>query len=704
MVRFLLSTILLLAITIPARPSLSSERRAELTDSLYKALPAAKSAGTRLKILYDIFDLAPADSVTQTGERVLDAALKSANYSAAMDMYRRLTSFNSSRDTARVSRYLRQIEEIPESPERAATICFMYICATTGKARYATETDRHRRIYELMKRYKSTADHDSNIYDRIVLLSALCIYMDATLPNEMLADYLTQLDNLIHRMPYRLAGLENKFYIDAAMSYTFNEQPSRAVAADRQLLDVIDRLDLDNIEQGRIYRSYDKHRYTVYRRMLSNFSALSDDEVEDIYEKINEISKHNDEVARDMISRPSVEAYYLLARHRNAEAIPLLIASYNAERQNGTKRRLLRLIVQAANAIGDHKTLSTYGSIYTKVLEETLRERTLARGKELSTLLGLPKTISEDNPDNSEDDSETTVSNSLLYTVFGIISIIIVGAVIFFIVLYRRARNLSKKVQQTNDMLSSERDNLRRIQASLIEARDEARKANRHKSDFISNMTHEVSTPLNAIVEYAHLIVDNVSSERCQYLDRFARTIDVSADLLRTLINDVLEVNNLESGTLIVQRATVPVNTICMAALESARLYAKPEVDLRWANENEPTHVIYTDARRVEQVLVNLLSNGLKFTEKGFVELACHVDTENGTTTFTVTDSGIGVPVGKEQLIFERFEKLSPMTQGNGLGLSICKMIAVQLKGKIYVDTTYEGDGSRFVFTIPSLP
>ena len=260
------------------------------------------------------------------------------------------------------------------------------------------------------------------------------------------------------------------------------------------------------------------------------------------------------------------------------------------------------------------------------------------------------------------------------------------------------------KLRETNALLESERDNLRRIQASLIETRDQARQANRHKSDFISNMTHEVTTPLNALVESAHLIVDNVSSEKRKYLDRFARTIDVSAEMIRTLINDVLEMNNLDSGTLLIQRATIPLNTICIAALQSMRIHTKPGVQLRWANEKEPTQVIFTDARRVEQVLVNLLSNGLKFTDEGYVELAYTVDTEAGTTTFTVTDTGIGVPEGKEEIIFERFEKLSPSSQGNGLGLSISRMIAIQLNGSLYIDTTYTGEGSRFVFTIPSLP
>lgn len=218
-------------------------------------------------------------------------------------------------------------------------------------------------------------------------------------------------------------------------------------------------------------------------------------------------------------------------------------------------------------------------------------------------------------------------------------------------------------------------------------------------------MSHEVASPLNAIVECSHILVDNANEEKRHYLDRFARTIDVSAEMLRTLINDVLEISNAEAGTLPIQRTTVPLRTLCVAAMENARLHLdNPRVTLRWANENEETQVIYTDARRVEQVLVNMLLNSIKFTEEGFIELAYKVDTVGGTTTFTVTDSGIGVPEGKEELIFERFEKLSPMSQGAGLGLSICRMIADLMKGKIYVDTSYEGSGARFVFTIPSTP
>ena len=437
--------------------------------------------------------------------------------------------------------------------------------------------------------------------------------------------------------------------------------------------------------------------------MLSNYDALSDEEVEKIYRRVLELQKTNEAVADDMAHNPRVEAYYNMAKENYATALPLLMECLDKERQQHNRRQLLRLAVKAATETGDTQTLNNVAREYSVILEKTLKERTFQRGKELRALYEVAE-ITDPDSNQASLAERTENRNTTLTIILWIALAIIIAIVVAFSVHILRSRRLSMKLRETNALLESERDNLRRIQASLIETRDQARQANRHKSDFISNMTHEVTTPLNALVESAHLIVDNVSSEKRKYLDRFARTIDVSAEMIRTLINDVLEMNNLDSGTLLIQRATIPLNTICIAALQSMRIHTKPGVQLRWANEKEPTQVIFTDARRVEQVLVNLLSNGLKFTDEGYVELAYTVDTEAGTTTFTVTDTGIGVPEGKEEIIFERFEKLSPSSQGNGLGLSISRMIAIQLNGSLYIDTTYTGEGSRFVFTIPSLP
>ena len=641
--------------------------------------------------------------MTVTGERVLEAALEVKDYASAMDMYRRLGSFNIGRDTLRIESYINGLTKLPKSPERDATECFLYLSLMTAKAHYLDEDMRYNQLMHLLQRFRDTRTQNQPIYDRVVMMFTLCNYLDAAVPGEILTSYLNELEGLIKQMPYKLNGLENMFYLHSAMVYTSNDQPARAVAADRELLQVINRLDNERIQQGRIYRNYDRFRYSVYRRMLSNYDALSDEEVEKIYRRVLELQKTNEAVADDMAHNPRVEAYYNMAKENYATALPLLMECLDKERQQHNRRQLLRLAVKAATETGDTQTLNNVAREYSVILEKTLKERTFQRGKELRALYEVAE-ITDPDSNQASLAERTENRNTTLTIILWIALAIIIAIVVAFSVHILRSRRLSMKLRETNALLESERDNLRRIQASLIETRDQARQANRHKSDFISNMTHEVTTPLNALVESAHLIVDNVSSEKRKYLDRFARTIDVSAEMIRTLINDVLEMNNLDSGTLLIQRATIPLNTICIAALQSMRIHTKPGVQLRWANEKEPTQVIFTDARRVEQVLVNLLSNGLKFTDEGYVELAYTVDTEAGTTTFTVTDTGIGVPEGKEEIIFERFEKLSPSSQGNGLGLSISRMIAIQLNGSLYIDTTYTGEGSRFVFTIPSLP
>ena len=114
----------------------------------------------------------------------------------------------------------------------------------------------------------------------------------------------------------------------------------------------------------------------------------------------------------------------------------------------------------------------------------------------------------------------------------------------------------------------------------------------------------------------------------------------------------------------------------------------------------QPDTTIKTDRRRVEQVLINLLNNAAKFTTNGLITLSYILNTDAGTVTFSVTDTGIGIPKGKESIIFERFEKLDSSTQGSGLGLNICRLISQLLKGNISVDTSYR-DGARFLFTIP---
>lgn len=215
-------------------------------------------------------------------------------------------------------------------------------------------------------------------------------------------------------------------------------------------------------------------------------------------------------------------------------------------------------------------------------------------------------------------------------------------------------------------------------------------------------MSHEVEAPLSAIVEYSQLIVDTVAEDKKAYLSKFASIVTLSADLLQTIINDVLTINSIDSGQLSIKRMPVSAKELCVVAVETERKHAGPDVEVVFENADDAdTATITTDSLRVEQVLINLVGNGVKFTPSGTVSLRYDFDDDRSHITFTVTDTGPGIGEGEADKIFERFYKGNKYSQGVGLGLSICRLIARLLGGEVDVDKNYRR-GARFTFTIPT--
>ena len=277
------SPLLLMAVSLPP------DKAAHISDSLLKVLDRTTDTRQRVNLRYDIFDLAPADRVIERGREVIEEARKANDISSQLDMYRRLTSFSISRDSSLINQFADEIRKLPASPERSATECFALICSMRAQARFATEDAIYRNIAGFIHSYERECKAKSPVNDRMVHLFALVSYLQ--MPGNTLTSYLDELEHLLKNMPYRLDGLENMFYLHSAILYTDNEMPARANAADRELLKVIDRLDHKAKEQGRKYRDYDRFRYSVYRRMLTNAESLSPEEIERTYNEIKRLQK-----------------------------------------------------------------------------------------------------------------------------------------------------------------------------------------------------------------------------------------------------------------------------------------------------------------------------------------------------------------------------------------------------------------------------
>ena len=241
------------------------------------------------------------------------------------------------------------------------------------------------------------------------------------------------------------------------------------------------------------------------------------------------------------------------------------------------------------------------------------------------------------------------------------------------------------------------KDELQESESALRDAKDRAEESSRLKSAFLANMSHEIRTPLNAIVGFSDVLASGGSSEDEQqgYVD----IIKTNSDLLLRLINDILDVSRLEADRVTFTFEECDVVPLCQRVLASVSQARKSENEFIFECDRESMDM-RTDTQRLQQVIINLLSNADKFTRNGKITLGLKVDEKQRKVLFSVSDTGTGIPLEKQKLVFERFEKLNEYVQGTGLGLSICKLTVEKWGGEIWVDPGYT-DGARFVFTHP---
>ena len=221
-----------------------------------------------------------------------------------------------------------------------------------------------------------------------------------------------------------------------------------------------------------------------------------------------------------------------------------------------------------------------------------------------------------------------------------------------------------------------------------------AREADKMKSAFLANMSHEIRTPLNAIVGFSSLLPDAANREEQQ---EFISIINKNNTLLLQLIDDILDISKIEAGKFDYISTDIDLKQICMDVYSMHALEVTPEVKMIFPPEH-PSVILYTDGRRIEQVLSNFLTNAIKFTKKGSITIGYVV--QSTEVYVSVEDTGMGISKERQKAIFDRFVKLDSYQQGTGLGLTISKTIIKQLGGEIGV-VSEEGKGATFWFTLP---
>jgi signal transduction histidine kinase len=237
---------------------------------------------------------------------------------------------------------------------------------------------------------------------------------------------------------------------------------------------------------------------------------------------------------------------------------------------------------------------------------------------------------------------------------------------------------------------------LKKTEFQLIEAKEKAEAADRLKTAFLANMSHEIRTPLNAIVGFSSLLTEAGSKEEKQ---EYLKVVEDNNERLLRLISDILDLSRIETDKYAFHYEEVDINVLCDDVIASMRFRLQPGVRIIFKPSMLPRCLIISDCNRLQQVISNFISNAIKFTSKGFIEVGYDKPDKEHIRVY-VKDTGIGIAKAECERIFDRFVKLNVFKQGSGLGLSICKSIIEQMGGTIGVNSELE-KGSSFWFVLP---
>ena len=671
-----------------AQSSLKNELKAKIAE--------ARTPDDSIKALYNLFDISPRREQIPLLEQIYNIAEARRDAATELDVVRHLANAYYGNDSVLQILHSTAVN-LPASVDQHQTLMFIRINRIIANSMSATEAERQMRLREILHEY-SNKEHYS-VDERILLLFSLCAYLSNTTEGDLLVKYTDELEQLITSAPQTIIPIKNHFYSSAAVLFTNVKNHEKAVNAARELLNQTEILQKQYERQGRIYRKFNRQRYSMYRRMLINYPALTINEVDSIYNLALNAAKNNPDAEADLKEYKITTIAWLMAHKQFEQAAPIIKESIE---KLGGKTSYYPFLLDQLNIAAEHtdnKDLQLFAARqFNKHLQDQLKFKSEERLRELQVIYDLYK-IKEANKDLEHRNREMQIeSHQTILTVSIVALVIVILITIITFLMYIRAKQMSVSVMHANESLEHERSVSRRHYDDLVKSRNELNKANMQKTDLINTLGHEMRTPLTAISDFTKIITDSTDDSDRPYLQHFAQIITHNVELLEAISRDILDISLLDGEEITLNRRLVNVNEICDMVMETMRQTTHSHVAMKFDPPQTPA-TIMTDPQRVEQILINLLKNSVRFTHSGEINLTYNVIPKQGKIQFIVTDTGCGIAPEQQKKLFTGNHG-SDHHSSHGIGLYLCQMIARRLNGSVTLDPSYT-NGARFVLTIP---
>ena len=701
-------------------PSVAKERffAKTTTDSLWTQLSLASTKTDSIEILYNLYDLNSAVSNSEEARKdniwilshLYDVASRQNDEMSTFEALRGLAS-SGHLDGGNLDLQLRRLKQYPGSVQRRETESFLKLQNYFKLLRDSTLTESDRQQhFSIVRREAELSKNRKDLYDRLDQQFALVLFGSNLIHPELLDKYLLDLRRYVEMTEDKTNVIRSYYYRIAAILYDDAGEGAKSLEAHRSLLKLLDKREEELRKQGRIYKNFDALRFGVLRMMLSHYADMSPDSVALIHKELLELEKSLPKGQVTDLEKRTVRAMWNMHFKKYDEALKDLRVIIASKRYRDRQSYILAYI-EAASAVNALNDIKEGQNRYIEILMD--RARDAADAEYARMRIEYEIDTLEASTDSAREFARAagrqTAKVSNQYLRYGIVAlgVFLLSLVILQIVANRRRKRVAQKLLISNNELKLERDRLQVTKHELEQANEKAREAVRKKVEFIHNVSHEISEPARAIVGFTQLITDSIPEERRRYLQKFIDVLQHNCEILEQIVSDILDSTEVEENTV----TTIEVTHFSLE--ERCKLVAQTFIPR--LNENQTLIVenlqvigsapsddygVDTDSRRLEQILINLVSNAIKFCPKGEITISPVIDYEHGIFSVAVTDQGPGIPPGKENIVFERFEKLGHFAEGLGLGLFVCKQLAHLLGGDVVVDTEH-GRGARFVVTLP---
>ncbi|MCM1029598.1 MAG: hypothetical protein NC342_03240 [Pseudoflavonifractor sp.] len=412
-----------------------------------KKLAEARNPKDSVTILFNLFDISLRNDAGVYSEPLIHIASRVMDYDTELDVIRKVINKNDT-NTILVDSLKRLVERVPVSDNQRETLIFIEVRKLLGDLSTMNETERVKVLHRLIEEYED--DPTKGLYERILPLYKLTMALGMTVGGDLYSDYMDRLSVLVRQLPGDNGPLTSLYATQASLIYTIMGDHGKAVEANRQYLQIVDELKSRSLQQGHIFASYKNNEYLALRRMLVNYQALSEEEVDSVYSRMCRLTENDPELSQEFRHVLRAKSYYLVAKKRYPEAIVAIREALKNEGNRNYKLQMLKMLIESAEATGDRTILAEARTEYIASLENSLNAKRTDKIRELQLLLDVNATSQERLDDVKKALQESDAHYRLVITVIVTVAIFLLAvlAILFFLLVSRQRALLTKAQTQ----------------------------------------------------------------------------------------------------------------------------------------------------------------------------------------------------------------------------------------------------------------